>query len=122
MTADDEDLLARRARAIHARSLDALSPRVRAQLQWRLRTAAEGAPAARRGTRDWRWAAAPALALALALALPRLGPDAPAGAESAAQVAAAAAAAADAPVVPLEQDPEFYAWLGSADALALVSE
>ena len=71
--------------------------------------------------RDWRWAAAPALALALAFWLPRMGTQAPV-ADDPAQVAAAAAAAAEAPVVPLEQDPEFYAWLASADALALASE
>ena len=39
-----------------------------------------------------------------------------------AQIAAAAADAMDAPVAALEQDPEFYAWLASADAVALASE
>ena len=115
----DDDPLARRARALHAASLDALSPRVRAQL--RVRRQAATAPAPLRRGRDWRWAAAPALALALAFWLPRMGTQAPV-ADDPAQVAAAAAAAAEAPVVPLEQDPEFYAWLASADALALASE
>jgi len=120
MTAHDDDLLVRRARELHARSLHALSPRVHAQL--RLRSTAATAPRPAGGARDWRWAAAPALALALAFALPRLGPEAPGAAGAPAQVAAAAAAAGQAPVVPLELDPEFYAWLGSADALALASE
>ena len=119
MTDIDDDPLARRARELHAASLDALSPRVRAQL--RVRRQAATAPRTLRRARDWRWAAAPALALALAFGLPRLGGQPPVT-DDTAQVAAAAAAAVEAPVVPLEQDPEFYAWLASADALALASE
>ena len=121
MTGFDQDPLGRRARELHARSLEAMSPRVRAQLQLRLQAAVAPRPSRVRG-RDWRWAAAPAFALALAFALPRLGVQPPGGDAAAAQVAFAAATAAEAPVVPLEQDPEFYAWLASADAVALASE
>ena len=115
--------LARRARELHQQSLEALSPRTRAQLHNRLRAVlAPEATQARR--RDWRWAAAPALALALAFALPwqdtQLQP--PAGGPQVASTAADAAALMQVPVSPLEQDPEFYAWLASADALALASE
>jgi hypothetical protein len=113
-----EDRLAARARAAHADALEALSPRTRAQLHNRLRAALGGATQPRRT--DWRWVAAPALALAIALALPEPGPRQPAVDPGGA--AAVAAALAEAPVAPLEQDPEFYAWLGSADALALASE
>lgn len=114
------DPLERRARDLHDASLHALSPRVHAQLHNRLQAtlaARDRAPSVRP---DWRWAAAPALALALAFILPRDGavPAVP----DHAQIAAAAADAMDAPVAALEQDPEFYAWLASADAVALASE
>ncbi len=116
----DEGLAAfeRQARAAHARALEALSPRTRAQLHNRLQAAlARGRPAPRR---DWRWIAAPALALALALWLPRPGVEDP-GVDPA-LVAAAATGALASPVAALEQDPEFYAWLGSDDASALAME
>jgi len=111
-----DDPLAQRARALHEASLDAVSPRVRAQLLLRRQAATAPARTPARG-RDWRWAAAPALALALAFGLPR-GVETP-GSDASLQVAAAAV---DSPAMPLEQDPEFYAWLASADALALASE
>lgn len=119
-TPRDEGLAAfeRQARAAHARALEALSPRTRAQLHNRLQAAlAHGRPAARR---DWRWIAAPALALAFALSLPRPGGNDP-GADPA-LVAAAATGTLASPVAALEQDPEFYAWLGSDDAFALAKE
>ena len=117
----DDDPLAMRARQLHAQAVDAISPRTRAQLHNRLQAVARRQPRTTTGIRDWRWAAAPALALALALGLPRDSTQPPAVDDSA-QIAAAAAAAMDAPVLALEQDPEFYAWLASADALALASE
>ena len=122
----DHDLLAQRARELHLQSLDALSPRVRAQLHNRLQAAL--APGTRRRpARQWGWAAAPALALALAFALPwddpasGTAPDTVAASDQAAN-AAAAAAAMEVPVAALEQDPDFYAWLATADAVALASE
>jgi hypothetical protein len=111
---DIQDLFARQARQRHAQALAAISPRTRAQLHNRLQAAlasARHAPA-----HGWRWAAASALALGLALLLPQ-GGNAPPAAMPAAQVAATAT-----PVTTLEQDPEFYVWLASADALALASE
>lgn len=116
--ANDDDRLAQRARTLHGASLEALSPRVRAQLRLRAQATALAAAGPGRRGRDWRWLAAPALALALAFSLPRSGPKAPGDAPAAGELAAAA----NPPVVPLEQDPEFYAWLASADALALASE
>ena len=113
---DIHDLFARQARQRHAQALAAISSRTRAQLHNRLQAAlasARQAPA-----HGWRWAAAPALALALALLLPR-GGNAPPAEMPVAQVAATTAGS---PVTPLEQDPEFYVWLASADAVALASE
>lgn len=110
------------ARAAHAGSLEALSPRVRAQLQQRRRAAlaasgAGGAVAAHR-RHGWAWLGAPALALALAFAAPWRTAHDPAPALP----AAASAVAANAAPTTLEQDPDFYLWLASSDALALASE
>ena len=109
------------ARAAHARSLDALTPRVRAQLQQRRRAAFAAAatpPMALHRRHGWAWLGAPALALALAFGAPwRTAPEA----APAATVAANAVAAASAPTT-LDQDPDFYLWLASSDAVALASE
>lgn len=118
MNEERHDPLERRARALHGMALDALSPRTRAQLHGRHRAVLAAPPRAARA--DWRWVAAPAFALALVLALPR--PHDPAADRGTVPVAAIAANALDTPAAALEQDPEFYAWLGSADALALASE
>lgn len=108
------------ARAAHARSLAALTPRVRAQLQQRRRAAfaAATAPMALHRRHGWAWLGAPALALALAFGAPWRTAHEPA---PAATVAANAVAATTAPTT-LDQDPDFYLWLASSDAVALASE
>ena len=118
MNEDRHDRFARRARELHGTALESLSPRTRAQLHNRLRATLAATPRAARA--DWRWVAAPALALALVVGLPWQGAQSPEG--DPVPVAAVAANALDTPAAALEQDPEFYAWLGSADALALASE
>ena len=87
----------RRAREVHEQSLQALSPRVRAQLHNRLQ-AAVSAP--RGAGHVHRWGLAPAAAPAV--------------------VATANPVSSDPPAT-LEQDPDFYLWLASADAVALAS-
>lgn len=109
----------RRARAVHEQSLQALSPRVRAQLHNRLR-AAISAPRAPRHAHRWGLATAAVLALAIGFGVPWTGIDestAPAGDRLAIAEPAPAAAPAT-----LDQDPDFYLWLASADAVALASE
>src|SRR5690606_12809027 len=115
-----EDAFDARAREAHRAALHALSPAVRAQLRRRTRlalageAAADGAPAT---APRWGWIAAPAMALALAFALPWPGaqdttPSAPVAVAPAPEMELAA---------PLEQDPDFYLWLASADAVALAA-
>ena len=114
-----------RARAAHSVALEALSPRVRAQLQQRRRAAfAAGGAGATAATpvlhrrHGWAWLGAPALALALAFAAPWRTAHDPAPALP----AEAPAVAANAAPATLEQDPDFYLWLASSDAIALASE
>ena len=87
----------RRTREVHEQSLQALSPRVRAQQHNRLQ-AAVSAP--RGAGHLHRWGLATAAAPAV--------------------VATANPVASDPPAT-LEQDPDFYLWLASADAVALAS-
>ena len=104
------------ARAAHAASLQHLSPQVQAQLAQRRRRALAGDPAAR-----------PRHALRLALASLAVGVVAfgllrlPQGGDAPAPVVAVQAPAT-APTDVLEQNPDFYAWLASADATALAME
>ena len=113
------------ARTAHAGSLEALSPRVRAQLQQRRRAAftadaarTTSAPPAMHRRHGWAWLGAPALALALAFAAPWRTAHDPAPVLP----AVASAVAANAAPTTLEQDPDFYLWLASSDAVALASE
>ena len=107
----------RRARAVHEQSLQALSPRVRAQLHNRLQ-AATAAPRPRHAHR-WGLATAAALALVVGFGVTLNGIDEPA--TSAGPDFAALATDAGEPLAALEQDPDFYLWLASADAVALAS-
>jgi hypothetical protein len=66
----------------------------------------------------WAWLGAPALALALAFAAPWRTAHDPAPVLP----AVASAVAANAAPATLEQDPDFYLWLASSDAVALASE
>jgi hypothetical protein len=110
------------ARAAHAQALRALGPRVQAQQHNRRKAAlAAGVGAGVRtepaNHRGWAWVAAPALALVLAFGMPWRTAREPAAAG--ARVAAAQPVEAQA---TLDQDPDFYLWLASSDAVALASE
>jgi hypothetical protein len=139
MNLDHDNKLDDAIRAVHAQSLEHLSPRVRAQLQQRRRAALAGqAPQATRS--PWRFAfplaaacAVGALALGLQLrGLQQKAPEAPTH-----QVVATTEPAPAAPVVPaatlpgaddatatatLEENPDLYVWLASDDAALMAME
>ena len=104
----------RRARALHSQALAALSPRIRAQLHNRQQAVARQPHA----PHHWSWAAAAVLALAVAFGAPWRSVHEPARDVLAAQASATATPA----LATLDQDPDFYLWLASADAVALASE
>jgi len=120
-----------RVRALHAQSLDRLSPRVQAQLAHRRRGALAGDLHRHRGLLPWAGAATAAIALAFALQLsppsstrtthsskaPVAAVTTSAAADSTATVDTdvADAGAPDADAM-LSEDPEFYLWLASNDA------
>lgn len=105
-------------RARHATALAQLSPRVRAQLAQRRGAALRGQRPAPRPHR-LRFAMAGFAALcALALGV-RLYPQ---GASPAAAPASTQLASSTGGSLPLDEDPDFYAWLGSADAPRLAME
>lgn len=114
----------RRARTLHAQALAAQSPRVRAQLHHRLQatlagTGASGATHRSHAVHRWSWTTAAVLALALAFGAPWRNvhePSAPA------VVARQAADTGATGLATLEQDPDFYLWLASSDAVALAME
>ncbi len=110
-------------RARHATALAHLSPQVRAQLAQRRGAALRGQPPGPRQHR-LRFAVAGAAALgALALGL-RLYPQSqsPQAVPATAAVPVTAAASNTGGSLPLDEDPAFYAWLGSADAPRLAME
>lgn len=107
-------------RAHHDASLQQLSPRVRAQLAQRRHTALRGAAATRSHRFGYAAAGFAALcALAIGLQFRHLpSPDA----APAAVIAAATANPARADSTMLDQDPDFYAWLASTDAMQVAME
>nr|ACA34438.1 hypothetical protein [uncultured bacterium pTW3] len=112
----------RAARAHYRQALAALSPRTRTQLHNRLQAAlaGQGRPQPPR-LPAWSWGAAAALVLALAFGL--RGPGAPEPAPRAtAPLATQTPAATDNAPATLDQDPDFYLWLASRDAVTLASE
>lgn len=113
-------------RAHHAESLQRLSPRVLAQLAQRRNAALRGQPATatRRAHRLQLAAAglATLFALALGLHFQPAPSEAPGALLSAASPAAPAPKATHAPTTLLDEDPEFYAWLGSSDARQIAME
>lgn len=110
-------------RAQHQAALAGISPQVRAQLAQR-RVAALHDTAARRG-HGLRYAAAgfaTLCALAIGLRLyPQQTPTALVPAVAIAARPAATPSTASSSVL-LEEDPEFYAWLGSSDVRQLAME
>lgn len=128
-------------RGRHAAALDAVSPRVVAQLQQRRRMALAGAASRAGGPRRWGWplgaavAASCAALLAVAIGLqspsttgPSRGAPSVAGNAPAVNLPSIAAAGVDADNDGiadggiLDEDPDFYAWLASSDATALAME
>lgn len=107
-------------RAHHADALARLSPRVQAQLAQRRNAALRGEARATARPHRLRLALAGVAALcALALGL-RLQTQPPAGTPSTAPAAAPVQYASGS--TALEEDPDFYAWLGSSDAPMLAME
>ena len=117
---DDTTRFDRALRGHHDVSLQALSPRVRAQLAQRGRAALLGASA----TRHHRYAyAAAGLAALCALAIGLQFRSLPAPMHTpATAVAASTAAPARAASTMLDEDPDFYAWLASSDAMQVAME
>jgi hypothetical protein len=106
-------------RGLHADSLQALSPRVRAQLAQRRRLALAGAPSPARARLGWATAAASALVLVVALQVrPPLHPPAGDAALTAAPVREAPADTGGL----LAEDPDLYLWLASGEAQAFAME
>ena len=121
MNANDTMLLDATLRARHAASLEHLSPRVQAQLAQRRNAALRGESARRHG---YRYAAAGLAAVfALMIGL-RFGPTPPNAALEARPAVAAGTTAAEpsANVTMLDEDPEFYAWLGADDSQQVAME
>jgi hypothetical protein len=121
MNTGDDDRFDALARDVHARSLDALSPRTRAQLQLRRGGALASTRTARMRMLAWPIAAACAIA-ALAIGLQLHGPGSmPADAPSSTPMVAASTDDDSATLV-LDENPELYEWLASSDADTLAME
>jgi len=109
-------------RAQHAAALAHLSPRVRAQLAQRRNAALRG-EARTRSAHPLRFAVAGVAAVcALAVGLRLSLPTSPTPASTASMPALAQATPPPGGSMPLDEDPDFYAWLGSADAPRLAME
>lgn len=107
-------------RGHHTASLQQLSPRVRAQLAQRRHAALRGTPAI--GRHRFGYAAAGFAALcALAIGLQFRNPPST-GATPTSVIAAATPNPVRADSTMLDQDPDFYAWLASSDAMQVAME
>ena len=107
-------------RGHYAASLQQLSPRVSAQLAQRRHAALRGTPAIR-GHRFGYAAAGLAALCALAIGVQFRNPPS-AGVPPTRVIAAATANSARADSTMLDQDPDFYAWLASTDAMQVAME
>jgi len=117
---DRDPAFDRQARQLHAAALAQTSPRTLARLRDARRAATSATPRRLPGLAPWLAGGGVAAALALAVLLhPGLFTTTPA---TGAATAAAATASYGDPVEPLQEDPGFYLWLGSADATALAME
>lgn len=116
----DFDPIDSRARQLHAAALAHTSAPTLARLRQARRAAADAAPRRRPLFAPWLAGGAVAAAVALAVLLhPGVPtPDAPAVTGAPDRLAAATAD----PAEPLQEDPGFYLWLDSADAVALAME
>lgn len=113
------------ARGLHRASLAQMSPQTLMRLRTARHEAQRTAPA--EGTRSWRWLTATAFSAVLAVGiglqfLPRTSTaPAPSGATPVA-VADGEAALDEASAGTLDEDPDLYLWLASADAQPLAME
>lgn len=125
MNHHDDDRFDAAMRRRHAAAVAQPSARTRAQLQQRLRAALAGPAAPATGVPRRRWALATAFAAALAIVIGlRPGPHTtPQPAAPAADLAAAPDDGRD-PAFDslLDENPDFYLWLASADADTLAVE
>ena len=122
MNANDTMLLDATLRARHAVSLQHLWPRGQVQLAQRRNAALRGESTRRRSRHGYRYAAAGfAAVFALMIGL-RFGPAPPNTATDAGTAMVVTAADASTNVTMLDEDPEFYAWLASADAQQIAME
>ncbi len=114
----DNDAFDRRAQQLHAAALAHISPLALARLR-AARHAVQPAPT-RRG---WRWVAATAFSAVLAVAVGvQFMPHPSAPATPAPPVAATGVAAASDYYTSLDENPDLYVWLASADGQRLASE
>lgn len=118
------------ARAHHAAALAALSTRTRTQLHNRLQATLAGnarRPPTRSPLPAWSWAAAAVIVLAFAFGAPWRSlhdpvPSPRVATNNATPADATNGNAADSAVATLDQNPDFYLWLASSDAVALAAE
>lgn len=112
------------ARGLHRASLAQMSP----QTLMRLRSARhEAQRAAPEGARPWRWLTATAFSAVLAVGiglqfLPRTSTAPTPGTATPVAVADGEAALDEASAGTLDEDPDLYLWLASADAQPLAME
>ena len=120
MTDDQTTYFDADLRRHHAVSLQQLTPRVRAQLAQRRRSALRDTPAIR-GHRFGYAAAGLAALCALAIGMQLRAPP-PARVAPTNVMVAATANPARTESTMLDQDPDFYAWLASTDAMQVAME
>jgi len=115
-----DDRFDARLRTHYAQAADALSPRIRAQLQLRRQEALRSRAPAR--SRLFAWSAAAACAVGvLAVGLQWRQADTAIAPAAPTQTVAASADYED-NAAALDESPEFYLWLASSDAQALAME
>ncbi|MEO5565774.1 MAG: hypothetical protein ABIR05_03845 [Luteimonas sp.] len=117
----------RKAKAVHAQALMAPSARVRAQLHNRLQAAMSGMGASSNSKNShplhrWSWATAAVLVLALMLAAPWRSVQEQVAPANLAQGPGQLPANSATGLATLDQDPDFYLWLASSDAVSLAME
>ena len=122
MDATHADAFDAALREYHAAALAHLSPRVHAQLAQRRKAALRG-EGRTRPTHRLRFAVAGVAAVcALAVGLRLSFPTSPTPTSVPPVSALAQATPTSGGSMPLDEDPDFYAWLGSADATRLAME
>jgi anti-sigma-K factor RskA len=113
------------ARGLHRASLAQVSPQTLMRLRTARHEAQRAAPAG--GARSWRWLTATAFSAVLAVGigvqfLPRMSTAPAPGAANPVAVTDGEASLDEATAGTLEEDPDLYLWLASADAQPLAME